>query len=229
MNKKRKKDDIKHILCPICEKLAFINIKDKIITIKHLNNKDSHISDLNVNELINNQYIDESNIICGKCPNNKNLYNDFYICSCGINICPLCKLSHNSENHNIIEYNKRNNLCVYHNSEFISYCENCKMNLCYKCEDNHSKHKGFLFKSIYPSNKIINENKNNIKEIINKNNKYKNDIENIKFSIIEYLNFLLNNFNDYNKVYEFILNLIENIGNYVSLMNVINLKSKKLN
>ena len=222
LNKKPKNKKINQILCPICKELAFLKINNDKIIINHLFNKDNHSSDLNVNEFIKNLYNDESNIECHECGNTKNLYNKFFKCSCGKNICPLCKIFHDKV-HNIIEYDKRFNLCIHHNIEFISYCEKCKINLCFRCEEEHYKHKKILFKSIYPNKKILNENKNNIKECINNINKNKLNLIYLEEYISEFINETTNNFNDYNELYEFILNYFNNIVNYQSLMNVINL------
>ena len=83
-------------------------------------------------------------IYCNICKNNKILYNkNFYLCSCGIYICELCSNNHNIT-HFIIEYNKRYEYCYIHQKEFISFCYNCKKNLCQICEPIHFQHKIIL-------------------------------------------------------------------------------------
>jgi len=65
---------------------------------------------------MNNQIIDEKEIKCSLCNNNKYLYgNNFYICSCRDKICQLCISKHVKNNkHNLIYYDKRYTVCNMH-------------------------------------------------------------------------------------------------------------------
>ena len=176
LNNKKEKKELNQIICPECKELAIINFnEDKISINKCINNH--NIIDISINELMNNQYINE--LKCDICNNDKYLYNDkFYICSCKQKICPLCVISHDKR-HFMIEYNNRYNKCIKHNDIFISYCNNCNMNLCEKCEEEHNnnKHKRILYKEKKPNDKKLNEIKNEIKEIEKKIKQYKFEIQ----------------------------------------------------
>ena len=88
-----KKNNECYIRCPACHNLSNLNIIKNDINKYNisLNNciNNHELNDLSINEVINYQ----NNIIkikCDICKNNKNLYDiNFYICSCGKNICKL--------------------------------------------------------------------------------------------------------------------------------------------
>jgi len=115
INKRNKK--YYYIRCPTCQNLSYLNI-----------NKNNNKYNISLNNCINNHeyndlsingYINYQNKIikikCDICKNKINLYdNNFYICSCGKNICKLCLEKHNIKNHNIIEYNRRYDTCNKH-------------------------------------------------------------------------------------------------------------------
>ena len=169
----------RYIICPECNKLGYMNIKDNIITINCLNN---HKSILSINEFINKIKIEENKIKCDDCGNNKILYNKFYFCSCNMNICPLCITTH-IKGHNIIDYHNKYNVCVDHNDIFVSYCSNCNKNLCQRCEKIHSGHKIILYKEIKPNKNKIEEIKAIINELKLKMNKNYKKLQNIKYWI----------------------------------------------
>ena len=91
--------NIKYILCPDCKNLSFLNIIDNNFIIENCNNNHKNIYS-SINEFIENQIIDEIGYKCEECGNNKKLYNNnnFYICSCGKNICKLCINKHKEHN-----------------------------------------------------------------------------------------------------------------------------------
>ena len=86
-----------NIICPECNEIAFINIKDYKIEIYGCKNG-HNIKDLLINEFDNTQNINISKIICDKCKiNNKgNTYNNVFYkcCKCNMNLCVTCKLNH---------------------------------------------------------------------------------------------------------------------------------------
>ena len=128
MNKRNKKYD--YIRCPTCQNLSHLNINKNKYNISLNNCINNHeFKDLSINQFIKyqNKII---KIKCDICKNNKNLYdNNFYICSCGKNLCKLCLEKHNIKDHNIIEYNRRYDTCIKHGKEYIIYCKDCKLNL----------------------------------------------------------------------------------------------------
>lgn len=125
----------KEIICPECGENIRINLKDYKISLYECKNNHK-IDNMLFNDFANSQKIDYSKILCSACKKDKNiLYNKkFYKCnSCGIILCKKCKKKHN-ENHNIINYDKKNYKCEVHNERYSSYCKTCNKNLCILCE-----------------------------------------------------------------------------------------------
>ena len=170
------------VICPKCKDNCLIKIKDyKIVLYDCKHNYEINIS---INEYDETQKINISNIKCNICnkKNKGNTYNnEFYKClNCNLNICPLCKSNHNNQ-HNIINYDRKNTICDHHGEPFFGYCKNCKKNICSICEDDHNNHDILTYgKIIKDKNKILENNillqkdiytlNNIIKEIINKLN-----------------------------------------------------------
>ena len=86
------------IICPRCGEIAKIFIKDYLITIFGCKNNHT-TNNIVLNKFEETQKVDESKIICNICKNNnkQNSHNKiFYYClECKINLCLLCKESHN--------------------------------------------------------------------------------------------------------------------------------------
>jgi len=192
------------VICPKCKENCLIKIKDYKILLYDC--KNNHETNLSMNEYDQTQKIDISNIKCNLCniKNKGNTYNnEFYKClNCNINICPLCKSSHDNE-HNIIKYDKKNILCNQHGESFFGYCYNCKNNICSNCEDEHNDHDITTYgKIIKDKNKILENN-----SLLRKDINIVNDI--IK-EIINKLNMVIKNFELY---YEINKNIIYNMNN----------------
>ena len=173
-----------------------------------------------------NQYIDESGVICQICENNKSLYEDnFYICECKKNICELCysfKLEH--KKHKKIRYSQKLDLCLDHNEYFVLYCFNCNKNLCFLCQEKHElNHKIVSYKQMLLEKKFElakKEVKDNESKII----KYKNELEYISEIFTSALSNNLNEINTYLKFHQKMLNSFDEITNYETLKNLYNFK-----
>ena len=148
-------EKIKDIICPKCKLLNSFIINDYI----NENCKNNHKYTLSLNSFIDSQKIDESEINCYKCGNNKLYYNDliYFINKKEKYICPLCL---NSDEKDIVDYKFKYYICVKHNRKYESYCKDCKRNLCSICELNHETHNIILFKKIKPNQIRIEEIKN---------------------------------------------------------------------
>ena len=160
------------IICPQCKESALVNITNFKFNLSGC--KNSHnFNFLTLPNFEKSQNYNLSKIICNKClQNNKgNTYNNqFYKCiSCGMNLCPICKCSHDV-NHKIINYDKKNYICNQHNENYIKYCYICKANLCIKCEVNHKEHNSINFGEILPNEGEIVEQITNLKKTIDKFN-----------------------------------------------------------
>ena len=128
------------------------------------------------------QSIDESKIICDECKNinkSKTYDNSFFICNtCNKNICPLCK-SYHDKKHNIIDYEEKYFRCNIHNELYSSYCNNCNKNICALCEKEHNNHLTISLGKILPDENKLKEERNNLKNIIDRIKQNINKIINI--------------------------------------------------
>ena len=216
----------KEVICPECDESCRFNIKDYKIDLYECKNNHK-MNNLLLDEYNNTQFINESKIICNICNTtnkSKTFNNEFYKCTdCQKNICPFCKLSHD-KNHIIIEYNKKNYICQYHNIPDNFFCYDCKVNLCEKCEENHSKHKKVYFKDILSNEYEIMEE---VKEFRKKIDKF-NDNINLIIKILEKVKI---NMEIYYKInYDLINNYKKENINYQILENINEIKNNiKLN
>ena len=210
------------VICPICKENCLIKIEDYKITL--YNCKNNHIkNNIFINEFNETQKINISGIICNVCKErNKGNTKKFYKCiDCKLNMCPMCKLNHNNK-HNITNYDKINYRCNEHAEPFTAYCSSCKKNICINCENEHNDH------NIISFGKML----KNKKEILDKNNKLKNDIDKFKEiiqNIIQILNMVIYNMEEYYEINEKIINNINNKNrNYEMLYNINNIYKKNI-
>ena len=206
----------KYIICPICKENIKFKLRDYKIYLYECKNG-HEINNMLLNEFEETQYIDISKINCEKCKkNNKsNTYkNEFYKCiECGINICPLCKSSHD-KSHNIINYDQKDYICQKHNQFFIKYCKSCKMNICLICESEHKEHNNISFGEMIPNENEIKEYMNKLRESIDL---FKNNIKEIIFK----LNKIIENMKIYYNINSYIINEYEiKNRNYEVLQNI---------
>ena len=211
------KDLIKsnEIVCPECKENIRMNINEykiNLLKCKNGHNKENILLD----EFEETQNINLTDIICNICKNNNKSIsydNIFYKClTCNINICPLCKSSHD-KNHIIINYDEKYYICNEHNEKYMLYCEDCNKNLCTLC-DGHKEHKRIFFVDILPKKEdlikkkqllksTIDDFNSEIKVLISRFNEVTNKI-NIYYKIIEDM---INNYDNKNRNYEIIYNL----------------------
>ena len=135
----------KNILCPICGKSCIINIDDYKITLNRCENEHNkaNIFLKDYNEIQNSI---KSKILCNKCKEEKTKifgHKLYACCNCNINLCPICKSTHD-KNHIIIDYNSKNYTCFIHGERYTSYCQDCNKNLCDICELEHNKKHKFI-------------------------------------------------------------------------------------
>ena len=133
-----------------------------------------------------------------------------------------CKNNHRRENISLAEFEeikkkkvqKKFNICETHNLNYEKYCEDCKKNICNKCEEEHKEHKLKIIKEIIPNKNEIKKNAERLKYYIN------NTKENIK-DIINKLNKAYENIDKYYAIHNEILdNYDENNINYETAQNI---------
>jgi len=223
----------KQVICPTCGEPSQMKIKNYKISIFECKNQHKK-DDLNLDEFEKSQLINESKIICNRCKeNNKgNSYkNIFYLCNnCKLNLCPLCKFSHDKA-HDIIDYEYRFSKCGIHNELFSLYCKTCHKNICTLCEQDHDGHEFISFGKL-----IIKENdlENKLEGLKISIDKFKEDIEKIRSILKNVSNYceklykifieIAHNFDMKNRNYQNLCNLIEIYNEDISkkLDNIIN-------
>ena len=128
---KEKEMKSKEVICPKCNENILLNLKEYKINLYDCKNK-HNINNILFEEFEGTQKINLSKIECNICKNNNksNTFNKkFFKClNCNINICPLCKSTHN-EIHHIINYDFKSIICSKHKDNYLEYCHNCKKDL----------------------------------------------------------------------------------------------------
>ena len=210
----------KDIICPICQEICFINFNNYKINLNNCPNK--HNNNILIENYNNTQKINISKIICGLCKiksKAETFENKFYKCfTCNINLCPLCETKHDKK-HNILNYDKKDYKCNYHNEKYSKYCFDCNKNICVECQKEHKNHKSIYYGDIIPNDiektkefsNYIEKLNNNIDLIINKLVKIKDNIK---------LYFDMNNsyiINNKNKNYQ----TLKNINEFINYNNII--------
>ena len=205
------------VICPKCKEICKYEINN--YKIKLYDCKNGHITNnIKLDEFKINQSIDISQIKCDKCKdkNKSNTFNnEMYICyECKMNLCPLCKSIHN-KNHSFINYDNKYYICNKHNGVYTEYCNDCNIDICLSCSDEHENHKIISYKD-----KII-----NIKNIRNKMNEFENVINKLKINIEEIINKLKKIIDNYNIIYNINNNILNNYEknknrNYLLLLNL---------
>ena len=150
----------------------------------------------------------------------KYYYNKFYKCANGKNLCPLCAEIYKSEFY-IIDYDYRFNICYKHTNEYISYCNNCNINLCEKCEIEHKMHKIICLKQIKLSKKRIEE----IKNERTRTKERKKELEILNNYTNNIINGLKNDLDKYIIIYNYFIECSKYMNNYESIKNILNSKN----
>ena len=128
----------KDISCPKCGEPAKVNLSEFKLFFQC--KKGHNTGNILLSDYKDSQKVDISKILCGKCKsvNKANSYEHmFFRClTCKIDLCPMCKSTHEKD-HDVIDYEEKNYICEKHNKYFSSYCETCKKNTCIFCEKEH--------------------------------------------------------------------------------------------
>ena len=211
----------KEIICPECHEPCRIKLENYKIKLYDCIN--GHVKEnINLIDFNDTQKIDLSKIVCGLCKevNKGNSFeNEFYLClNCNQNLCPMCKYKHEKEEgeHNIIKYDQKFFTCRKHNEIFVNYCQDCKVNLCLSCMEEHQEHITIYFNKLLPKVNEIKESLSEIKKNIESFNSKINIIikqltELMKAMEVYYdINIdILNNYSYKNRNYETLQNVNE--------------------
>ena len=123
------------VICPKCGEISKMILKNYKISIFDCKNNHK-IDNILLYEFEKTQNINDLKIICDICKikNKAETYKkEFYICNtCRINLCPLCKESHD-KNHIIINDELKNFVCDKHGDNYNLYCKTCQENMCICC------------------------------------------------------------------------------------------------
>jgi len=215
--------NFKSIICPECGENTKIKIENFKINLFGCKNE-HNIKNILLENFEKTQNFDNSKIICEQCKeNNKSNSNEFFHCfTCKINLCSSCKKNHD-KNHNIIDFEEKENICNVHKEKYIKHCNQCKLNICIFCENSHKNHDLIYFGDLIPDiNKI-----NNIMK------KLEDEIDNIKLvakDIIDKIYKIKQNIEIYYKIYENMVNYYKkNSYNYEILENISHIDGNIIN
>ena len=207
----------KDVICPICKEICKYEINDYQIILYDC--KNGHITEnIKLDEFKNKQIIDISQIKCDKCKNkdkSNTFNNEMYICyECKMNLCPLCKSIHD-KTHSIINYDNKNYICNKHNDIFFQYCEDCNIDMCLSCTNEHKNHKIVLYQDKIIDIKKLRKKMNEFKDVINK---FKLNLEEI---MIKFKKIMINMDTIYNINNDILSNYEKNkSSNYKLLLNL---------
>ena len=227
-----------HIICPKCKGISEIDLNNFKISIKNCNFNHT-MPYLFLNDFINTQFVDESQIKCIYC--NKTEYelnndkdNKLLLCSCGVKMCQKCSENHIEEEkkdknnkkikHINILYENKDYFCIEHNTNFSGYCHRCKKNICEKCEKDHNKHRIDYFKKICPKEEFIGKLKSMNEALKEKVTKFNQELK----ELIDVISNISNNIQNDLKIFLKISNnVIEDYKldkkNYQTIQNVKNI------
>ena len=203
---KKERDIIKskNTICPKCKENIKMDIKDYKINLFGCKNNHK-IQNILLNEYEATQSINRLEILCNICKlyNKSSTYNNFfYKCDiCNKNISPLCLLNHD-KSHKVINYDDKYYICAKYNDNYISYCEECKINICSLCE-KHKNHKIINFLEISPNKAELEKKLKTLKKF---NSLLFIDI----IELINILNQVKTNMEIYYKINEDIINNYDN-------------------
>ena len=213
------------ILCPECNTPGIIKIIDNEANIT--NCKYNHINyDIPFKEFLKKNDDLNKLVNCDICGNNEDLYGmPFDICSCGKNICPLCLAIHDAS-HKSINYFEKYSCCRIHGLPYIIYCEQCYMNLCEKCEENHEDHKTKYKKKYIISNNDEIKKITDLADDIKKQSKLAlKDIEITQTLLNKIINYYKKNIKGYLLLNDNIFEWVKDMKNYETVENIKNLNN----
>ena len=208
---REKEEKSKEIICSICHENCLLKIKDYKINLYNCKNK-HNIDNILLTEFEKTQTIDLTKIVCQKCNDkNKRTAYDFFNCiNCNMDICPLCKSTHDNTHH-IINYDYKTFICKKHKEIYNKYCLYCKKDLCSLCEEEHINHNSILLKEVIKNKQELLKQQKLLKETIDQFNTIIN-------SFIKQLNDVKDNINKY---YEINCNVFKNLDNKYKNYNLL--------
>ena len=230
------------IICPKCKTSAIIENNKDDLTLKILNCGNFHClnnikydsfddyvfdfddeSEKNLERLTSNKDF----LQCGICQEHKKYLtppNDFfYICSCGVNVCPECYKTHIDPGHNKVKLDDKDYYCLKHAEKFNSYCMDCNANFCEKCKEDHKDHEVESFSNIKPKREYVQklaDDADEQKEIL------LDFVEYIRASFDKVINTIENYLNSYIMIEKTMIRRFK-MGHY-NYQLLRNLKNKKL-
>jgi len=147
----------------------------------------------------------------------------------------LCKSAHD-KSHYIIDYDLKDFSTKEHNESYISYCNDCKNDICILCQKEHVGHKIITYGDIMPEigksekelhklKEAILEFKKNINEIIVKLNKLMKNLD----DYYEIYNEIIKNFDAKKRNYYIIKNTNEINSYNIDFINILKTISKDKN
>ena len=241
--KNEKKDEIKYIFRCLESKCnlnpsIFINSQKNTVKLECEPQNEENNEEIDIAKYLKKCCGIFKIIFCSYCDNRYILYsnndeknnNDFNYCKkCNDYFCQDCLNQHKElyKDHFTINVNNLNILCANHGLNFVSYCVDCKQNLCSNCikEEMHKKHNIINLESV----KIKDNEFSEIQRKLNKEKIFLTFLEKIFLKSLKHLEkefyILLNKKISQYKLKEALINEYQrNTMNYNTIMNCLNLK-----
>ena len=139
-------------------------------------------------------------------------------------------LDNNSQPTSSFKKNKKDNYtCEAHQNNYLSYCNDCKKDICLFCEKSHNNHEIVLFGKLIPD---IDDCKNNLIELKNNLEQFKKSVKKAIEKLNEIINKIIDNCESNYKVSNIIISNfdIKNLNfNLLHNINEMNNKNKIIN
>ena len=192
--KGEEKEYFNDVLCPYCLTSAILENDGHKLNIINCNNF-HHLPNITYDRF---DTVDNfPNAKCGGCSKYKSQLtppeNQFYICSCGIYLCPECYTSHD-KSHKKTEIENKNFHCLKHDKDYNSYCIDCNHNICDDCTDSHKGHEVLKYVHLKPKEEYVDKISKEIERQKEALNKFLDFSRKVVDEVINEVNNYINNY-----------------------------------
>ena len=192
--KTKEKEYFNDVICPHCLTSAILENEGHKLNVINCNNF-HHLQNVTYDSF--NQCDAFHLAKCGACSAYKLEFtppgDQFYICSCGIYLCPECYKIH-SKDHKKAEIENKNYHCIKHGRDFNAYCIDCNNNICDFCTDWHKGHEVLKYVHLKTKEEYIDKISKEIEIQKEALNKFIEFSKKVLDEIIKEINSYINNY-----------------------------------